>query len=116
MTTLDTLHRWLIAPAETEHLELRVVEKLRLRIEATELAHANGRVLVFEVPTRPVGLPLDFEGTYRVCACYQHCCLQYMSNSRMSNQSLRERFRLGEAKTNGTYLSRKFPRNLSSRP
>jgi len=35
----------------------------------------------------------------RVRACYQHCCLQYVSNKRMSNQSLRERFKLGEEKT-----------------
>jgi ATP-dependent DNA helicase RecG len=35
----------------------------------------------------------------RTRACYQHCCLKYVSNARMSNQSLRERFRLPEAKT-----------------
>lgn len=34
----------------------------------------------------------------RVRACYQHCCLQYVSNRKMSNQTLRERFRLAEAK------------------
>jgi ATP-dependent DNA helicase RecG len=34
----------------------------------------------------------------RVRACYQHCCLRYVSNQRMSNQSLRERFGLGESK------------------
>ncbi len=34
----------------------------------------------------------------RVRACYQHCCLMYVSNQRMSNQSLRERFKLSEAK------------------
>jgi ATP-dependent DNA helicase RecG len=34
----------------------------------------------------------------RTRACYQHCCLQYVSNSRMSNQSLRDRFGVGEAK------------------
>ncbi len=28
----------------------------------------------------------------RVRACYQHCCLRYISNERMTNQSLRERF------------------------
>ncbi|MCK6606078.1 MAG: hypothetical protein HUU43_17675 [Ignavibacteriaceae bacterium] len=27
-------------------------------------------------------------------ACYQHCCLKYISNSFMTNQSLRERFRI----------------------
>ncbi len=34
----------------------------------------------------------------RVRACYQHCCLKYVSNQRMSNQSLRERFKLPESK------------------
>ena len=33
----------------------------------------------------------------RVRACYQHCALLYVSNERMSNQSLRQRFRLGES-------------------
>lgn len=36
--------------------------------------------------------------TDRVRACYQHCCLMYVSNQRMSNQSLRERFGLSELK------------------
>jgi ATP-dependent DNA helicase RecG len=35
--------------------------------------------------------------TDRIRACYQHCCLRYVTNRRMSNQSLRERFRLGES-------------------
>jgi ATP-dependent DNA helicase RecG len=35
----------------------------------------------------------------RVWACYQHCCLMYVTNQRMSNQSLRLRFGLGEDKT-----------------
>lgn len=120
MITLDTLTRWLIAPAESEHLEFkeakqqfditkllrycvalaneggghlvlgvsdklprrvvgtqafasavdlndiksRIVDKLRIRVRAVELAHADGRILVFEVPSRPVGQPLDFEGAY----------------------------------------------------
>lgn len=34
----------------------------------------------------------------RVRACYQHCCLQYVSNQRMSNQSLRDRFGVPESK------------------
>ncbi len=35
----------------------------------------------------------------RVRACYQHCCLRYVMNERMTNQSLRERFKLAEGKT-----------------
>jgi len=34
----------------------------------------------------------------RVRACYQHCCLRYVMNEKMSNQSLRERFKLPESK------------------
>ena len=34
----------------------------------------------------------------RVRACYQHCCLMYVSNQRMSNQSLRARFGVSESK------------------
>lgn len=33
----------------------------------------------------------------RVRACYQHCCLLYVSNQRMSNQTLRDRFKLSES-------------------
>lgn len=34
----------------------------------------------------------------KVRACYQHCCLRYVSGEKMTNQSLRERFKLGEGK------------------
>jgi ATP-dependent DNA helicase RecG len=34
----------------------------------------------------------------RVRACYQHCCLRYVMNEKMTNQSLRERFKLPESK------------------
>ena len=33
----------------------------------------------------------------RIRACYQHCCLRYVSGELMTNQSLRERFRLSES-------------------
>ncbi|MES2676629.1 MAG: ATP-binding protein [Pseudomonadota bacterium] len=120
MITLDTLSRWLTAPAEHEHLEFKegknqydttkllrycvalanegggyfvlgvtdklprrvvgsqafssmtdlnkikayIVEKLRMRIDSVELNHPDGRVLVFEVPSRPSGQPIELEGTY----------------------------------------------------
>lgn len=34
----------------------------------------------------------------RIRACYQHCCLRYVMNAQMTNQSLRERFKLPESK------------------
>jgi predicted HTH transcriptional regulator len=35
----------------------------------------------------------------RIRSCYQHCCLRYVMNEKMTNQSLRERFKLSEEKT-----------------
>jgi len=32
----------------------------------------------------------------KVNACYQHCCLRYLKNEKMTNQSLRERFEVEE--------------------
>ncbi len=52
------------SPTSLNEIKARIVEKLRFRVDATELQHPNGRVLVFEVPTRPVGLPLAFDGAY----------------------------------------------------
>lgn len=38
--------------------------RLRLRIDADEVAHPHGRVLVFHVPPRPVGMPIQYKGAY----------------------------------------------------
>ena len=40
----------------------------------------------------------NMDRTARVRACYQHCCLRHVMRKTMTNQSLRERFRLPENK------------------
>ena len=40
----------------------------------------------------------DMDRNDRIRACYQHCCLRYVMNQRMTNQSLRERFKLPDSK------------------
>jgi ATP-dependent DNA helicase RecG len=35
-----------------------LLQQLRIRVEVSELAHEDGRVLVFEVPTHPLGIPV----------------------------------------------------------
>ncbi len=45
-------------------VKTKLVDKLRLRIEATVVAHPDGRVLVFEVPSRPIGMPIAWDGAY----------------------------------------------------
>ena len=41
----------------------------------------------------------DMDRADRVRACYQHCVLRWVMRERMTNQSLRERFRLRESKS-----------------
>lgn len=45
-------------------IKARLLEALRIRVDVHELQHPDGRVLVFEVPGRPIGQPLHYEGAY----------------------------------------------------
>ena len=49
---------------DLERTKAGLIEKLRLRIEADEIMHPNGRVLVFTAPSRPIGMPITVEGAY----------------------------------------------------
>lgn len=108
MTTLDTLSRWLTAPAETEHLEFKEakqqfdsgVDKVIKAAELFQLPAPDFRVSELRT-TAVLFAHEDFSAMSkadRVRACYQHCCLMYVTNQRMSNQSLRERFGVPESK------------------
>jgi ATP-dependent DNA helicase RecG len=37
---------------------------LHLRVEVDEISHPDGRVLVFNVPSRPLGMAIQFKGAY----------------------------------------------------
>lgn len=41
-----------------------LVDRLRLKVEAEEIRHTEGRILIFHVPGRPVGMPLEVAGAY----------------------------------------------------
>ncbi|HOY82717.1 MAG TPA: ATP-binding protein [Rhodoglobus sp.] len=47
-----------------ERTRAGLIERLRLRVDADELEHPDGRVVVFHVPARPIGFPIQYEGTY----------------------------------------------------
>ena len=47
-----------------ERTKAGLVDRLRLRIDAEALQHPNGRVVVFEVPSRPIGMPIQYRGAY----------------------------------------------------
>ncbi len=50
--------------ADLRPVKLRLLERLRLRVEAWETPHPEGRVVVFQVPSRPAGVPLHLNGSY----------------------------------------------------
>jgi ATP-dependent DNA helicase RecG len=41
-----------------------ILERLRVRIEAEELVHDGRRIVVFTIPSRPVGMPMQHDGRY----------------------------------------------------
>jgi ATP-dependent DNA helicase RecG len=45
-------------------IKLTLLQKLRLRVEVNELAHPDGLVLVFTVPSRAIGMSIATNGTY----------------------------------------------------
>ena len=49
---------------DLQRTKLGILDRLRLRVDAWEVEHPCGRVLVFEVPTRPVGVPVHSNGAY----------------------------------------------------
>ena len=49
---------------EIERTKAGLIERLRLRVEVDAVRHPDGRVLVFQVPPRPIGMPIALEGAY----------------------------------------------------
>lgn len=47
-----------------ERTKAGLIERLHLRIEADELQHPDGRVIVFSIPSRPLGSPIQYKGAY----------------------------------------------------
>jgi len=56
-----------------------------------EVAERRTKVAMYSY--RPLS---DLGKRERVRACYQHACLKYVSNEKMTNQTLRERFKIDE--------------------
>jgi ATP-dependent DNA helicase RecG len=50
--------------ADLNQMKEAILQKFRFRVETTELHHPSGRVLVFTIPPRPLGQPIEFDGAY----------------------------------------------------
>jgi ATP-dependent DNA helicase RecG len=63
----DKLPRTVVGSQAFSNLERTkagLIERLRLRVDVEEIRHPDGRVLVFQVPSRPIGMPIQYEGAY----------------------------------------------------
>ena len=47
-----------------ERTKAGLIDRVRLRIDVEEMQHPNGRVLVFQVPSHPIGMPMQYKGAY----------------------------------------------------
>jgi ATP-dependent DNA helicase RecG len=50
--------------SDLERTKAGLIDRLRLRIDAAAIQHPDGRVVVFRVPARPVGMPIQYRGAY----------------------------------------------------
>ncbi|HEY0341400.1 MAG TPA: ATP-binding protein, partial [Steroidobacteraceae bacterium] len=50
--------------ADVERTKAGLLEKLHFRVEIDVIMTAEGRVLIFEVPSRPLGTPVGVDGAY----------------------------------------------------
>ncbi|MEE9289237.1 MAG: ATP-binding protein [Bacteroidota bacterium] len=92
----DLMRRMYICEEKSSGIDkvIHAVEAFQLPAPDFRVGHRRTQVIIYG--------PKDFEDMDRddrIRACYQHCALKWVMSERMTNQSLRERFRLPEAKS-----------------
>jgi ATP-dependent DNA helicase RecG len=91
----DLMRRFYICEEKNSGVD-RVVEAAEIfQLPAPDFRSGFRRTIVTIFGPR---LFEDMDRQDRTRACYQHCCLRYVMGEKMSNQSLRERFKLAEEK------------------
>src|SRR5258705_12725674 len=121
-TTIEQLEEWMRSPKEHEHLEFKTVrssfhsDKLMDYWMCEEQGLGLDRVIksteVYQLPAPDFRLGKrhftvvlfahkkfqEMDRNERLNACFWHCVLRYVTNQKMNNQSLRERFNLPQTK------------------
>lgn len=91
----DLMRRFHICEEKSSGVD-RVVEAAEVyQLPAPDFRSGYRRTVVTIFGPKPFD---EMERQDRIRACYQHCCLRYVIGEKMSNQSLRERFKLPEDK------------------
>jgi len=47
-----------------ERTKAGIIERLHLRVDVEPVSHPDGRVLIFQVPSRYIGMPVQYKGAY----------------------------------------------------
>jgi ATP-dependent DNA helicase RecG len=91
----DLMRRFGICEEKSSGID-RVVQAAEVyQLPAPDFRVAHRRTLVTLYGPKPFE---EMDRNDRVRACYQHCALRWVMSEKMTNQSLRERFHLGEDK------------------
>lgn len=91
----DLMRRFGICEEKSSGID-RVVQAAEVyQLPAPDFRAAHRRTVVTLYGPKPFE---EMDRNDRVRACYQHCALKWVMAEKMTNQSLRERFRLGEDK------------------
>lgn len=91
----DLMRRMNICEEKSSGID-RVIQASELyQLPAPDFRTGFRRTVVTIFGPRPFE---EMDRNDRVRACYQHCCLRYVTGGTMTNQSLRERFKLPEEK------------------
>lgn len=91
----DLMRRFGICEEKSSGID-RVIHAAEVyQLPAPDFRAAHRRTVVTLYGPKPFE---EMDRNDRVRACYQHCALKWVMAEKMTNQSLRERFRLGEDK------------------
>lgn len=91
----DLMRRFGICEEKSSGID-RVIQAAEVyQLPAPDFRAAHRRTVVTLYGPKPFE---EMDRNDRVRACYQHCALKWVMAEKMTNQSLRERFRLGEDK------------------
>lgn len=91
----DLMRRMSICEEKSSGID-RVVQAAEVyQLPAPDFRAGHHRTVVTIYGPKPFE---EMDRNDRIRACYQHCALKWVMSERMTNQSLRERFHLGEEK------------------
>lgn len=89
----DLMRRMGFCEEKGSGLDKVILNNERFQLPAINVSSVNSRITITMYSHKPLN---EMDKKERIRACYQHACLKYVSNEKMTNQTLRERFKIEE--------------------